>query len=407
MGKLRLFLSVTVLLLVGSTCLYGQSKAQKDSLFHLIQAERAEQYEKYGLHYRLVQGHARFLHNDTYLLCDSASWNVDSKFIDAYGNVQVIQNNTMLKSERMLYWIDESKAQFSGPLVELFDKDGNTLRTEKLTYNTKDSVAVFEMGGAMKDKEGNVIESARGTYDAKEGLFTFEERVEIFMDTLEMKTQTLRYFTEDEKAHLGRNTHAWRDEGFLRADGGWYDRKNRVVRFADHVFLFDPSYDAWADELFYDQNTGAVDLYRNAQVLDSTNKSVYLGDHLQYLPATDSLSARGLLTGEPAIIYYGENEDHVVDTLYTCADTFFVYSLPRCDIPEAEIEEADRRSRGTRGGAHQEDAGSGQTPARMAGAAEEGRSGFARRTGCRRFARRTATNPSARHAQRTRFPCRP
>ena len=342
MEQLRRITLAVLLALCCSPFSWGQN-APKDSVFRLVQAQRAEQYEKYGQNYRLVKGHARFLHNDTYLLCDSASWNVDAKFIEAYGNVQIIQNKTMLKSEEMMYWIDESRAVFRGPLVELFDKDGNRLRTSKLTYNTKDSVAVFEMGGALKEKGGNVIESARGTYDGKESLFTFEERVELYMDTIEIKTQTLRYFTEEEKAYFGKNTYAWKDNGFLRADAGSYDRGQQVVHFSDHVFMFDPAYDAWADEVYYDQVTGAANLYQNAQVLDTTNKSIYLGDHLQYMPATDSLADRGLLTGDPAIIYFGENEDHVVDTLYARADTFYVYAVPRCDIPNEELKEAEKR----------------------------------------------------------------
>ena len=336
-------LAVLLLILGCSAPLFGQSSTSQDSLFRMLEAERAEQYEQFGMQYRLVKGHARFLHNDTYLLCDSASWNVNSRFIEAYGNVQLIQDKTMLKSEEMLYWIDENRALFRGTLVELFDKDGNTLRTERLTYNTKDSVAVFEYGGAMKDKDGNVIESRTGTYDAKEGLFTFDDQVELYMDSIEIKTNQLRYFNETERAHFGRNTYVWRDQGFLRADAGWYDRPTQVIYFSDHVFMFDPSYDAWADEVYYRQQDGAVDLLRNAQVLDSTNKSVYLGDHMQYLPATDSLSQRGYLTGDPAIIYYGENENHEIDTLYTRADTFYVYSVPRNEIPDAEVKEAEKR----------------------------------------------------------------
>ena len=334
---------LAVLLLLGCSTLLRAQKAPKDSLFRLMEAERAEQYEQFGINYRLVKGHARFLHNDTYLLCDSASWNVDSRFIEAYGNVQLIQDKTMLKSEEMLYWIDENRAMFRGPLVELFDKDGNTLRTERLSYNTKDSVAVFEYGGALKDKDGNVIESRNGTYDAKEGLFTFEGMVELYMDSLEIKTNTLRYFNEEERAHFGKNTYVWRDEGFLRADAGWYDRPTRVVRFADHVFLFNDSYDAWADELFYYQQNGAADLLRNAQVLDTTNKSIYLGNHLKYMPAEDTLSQRGLLTGDPAIVYYGENENHEVDTLFARADTFYVYTVPRWRIPDETVAEAGKR----------------------------------------------------------------
>ena len=337
-----MLLAVLLLILGGSAPLFSQTASQ-DSVFRLLEAERAEQYEQYGTQYRLVKGHARFLHNDTYLLCDSASWNVDSRYIEAFGNVQIIQDKTMLKSEEMIYWIDESRALFRGTLVELFDKDGNTLRTERLSYNTKDSVAVFEYGGSMKDKDGNVIESRKGTYDGKEGLFSFEDQVELYMDSIEIKTNQLRYFNETERAHFGRNTYLWRDDGFLRADAGWYDRPTRLVYFTNHVFMFDPSYDAWADEVYYHQMDGAVDLLRNAQVLDTTNKSVYLGDHMQYLPATDSLSQRGLLTGDPAIIYYGENEDHVVDTLFARADSFFVYTMPRCDIPDKEVKEAEQR----------------------------------------------------------------
>ena len=291
MGPRFRILLAALLLLTAGPFLRGQD-APPDSVFRLVQADRAEQYEQYGMHYRLVQGHARFLHNDTYLLCDSASWNVDSRFIEAYGNVQLIQDKTMLRSEEMTYWIDESRAVFRGRLVELFDKDGNTLRTDRLTYNTKDSVAVFEGGGAMKDKDGNVIESARGTYDGKEGLFTFEDRVEIYMDSIEIKTHVLRYFSEEEKAYFGRNTQAWKDNGFLRADAGRYDRSRLQIQFSDRVLMFDPVYEAWADEVYYQQSDGSVDLYHNAQVLDTVHQNIYLGDHLQYIPANDSLSQR-------------------------------------------------------------------------------------------------------------------
>lgn len=339
---IRIFLLLMLALTAGWPC-FGQKKAEKDSLFRLVQAERAEQYEEFGMHYRLVKGHARFLHNDTYLLCDSASWNVDVRFIEAYGNVQMIQNKTMLKSERMVYWIDENRAQFSGDLVELLDKEGNTLRTNRLVYNTKDSLAVFDNGASLKDRDGNVIESREGTYDGKQGLFTFRDNVQMYLDSIEIKTSLLDYFRDEERAYFGADTYVWRGDGFLRADSGSYDRAAKIIHYTDHVFMFNPDYDAWADEVYYDQTNGAADLYNNAQVLDTTNKSIYLGDHLQYFPPADSLSARGMLTGDPAIIYFGENEDHVVDTLYSRADTFFVYAVPRCDIPQTEVAEAEKR----------------------------------------------------------------
>ena len=64
MGRCGRILIAALLLLTGSPLLRGQNSSP-DSLFRLVQAERAEQYERYGMHYRLVKGHARFLHNNT------------------------------------------------------------------------------------------------------------------------------------------------------------------------------------------------------------------------------------------------------------------------------------------------------------------------------------------------------
>ena len=52
-----------------------------DSVVRLLSGKSAEIIEKDDVTYRKVVGPARFLHNDTYLLCDTALWNVDAKII--------------------------------------------------------------------------------------------------------------------------------------------------------------------------------------------------------------------------------------------------------------------------------------------------------------------------------------
>ena len=64
-------------------------------------------------------GHARFEHNSTLLVCDTALWNVNTNVINAFGNVQIIQNSTVLSSESLDYLIDQNLAQFRGSLVQL------------------------------------------------------------------------------------------------------------------------------------------------------------------------------------------------------------------------------------------------------------------------------------------------
>ena len=193
MGLLRrLSLCLPVLLLSFTAYAQTQEKEEpEDSIVVLISSKKAQLLEINGQSLRKVTGPATFLHNNTYLLCDTALWNVDTKIIDAIGNVKIIQEETELQSEKMVYYIDRDLAEFRGNVVQLRDKDNNILRTRNLDYNTKDSIAVFRGGGSMKDKDGQIIESQTGKYESKIKLFTFTEDVNMFTEWIFVKTSRL------------------------------------------------------------------------------------------------------------------------------------------------------------------------------------------------------------------------
>ena len=140
----------------------AQNSASADSLVRLVEAQSAHLIEVGGTAYRKIVGPATFLHNNTYLKCDTALWNVNTNIIDAIGNVEILQENTTLTSDRIEYVADENLAKFRGSLVQLYDRDGNILNTNFLNYNTKDSIATFFNGAAMRNNDGNLIESING-----------------------------------------------------------------------------------------------------------------------------------------------------------------------------------------------------------------------------------------------------
>lgn len=311
----------------------------EDSIVRLISAEKAWQITENGVNYRRVQGDARFLHNDTYLLCDSASWNVDSEVIEAYGNVRLMQDETMLTSDQLTYLIPQNLAQFKGSVVELLDKDGNLLRTRQLEYNTKDSLAFFHDGGAMKSKEGNVIEGLHGTYDSRTKRFTFEENVNIYMDSILMRTERLTYDSNEEKAYFGAETHTWMDESFVRADGGWYTRKDSTLCYRDNVYAMDETYEIWCNEAYRRGPTREVELLKRVLVLNPEHKTVLYGNRLRYLQD----SSKAYLLENPAAAYYGENENHEVDSLFIASDTMVFRAVPRQEFSSEEIAAACKR----------------------------------------------------------------
>ena len=225
-----------------------QAEEHEDSLVRLLSGKSAQLLEIDGMSYRKIVGPARFFHNNTYLLCDTALWNVDTRVIDAVGNVRIIQDQTELQSEKMKYYIDTDLAEFRGDIVQLQDKDNNTLRTKFLDYNTKDSVAVFFRGGSMRDKDGQIIESRTGTYDSKSKTFDFATDVNMFTDSIFIKTNTLKYQSEMSLATFGTGTNAWKEDNMLSSESGWYDREREkgqcderidVIRNAHPMRLFD------------------------------------------------------------------------------------------------------------------------------------------------------------------------
>ena len=318
--------------------LSAQEKEQADSLVRLLSAEFIQQYEENSVVYRKVVGNARFLHNDTFLLCDTALWNVDTGVIEAWCNVSILQDQTVLTSDRMTYLLNEDLAQFRGSLVQLQDKENNTLRTRHLDYNTKDSTATFANGASMKDKDGQIIESKDGFYDSKAKTFTFTRDVNMFSDSVFVKTSKLLYESEISTAHFFDGTNAWKDGNMLSSEDGWYDKDRELFFFHRNVHVLTEDQEAWSDSLFFHRNTMEVEMLGNAQVNDTTRNVYALAGRIEYI---DSLS-RITLTRKPAVISMTE-EKGKKDTVYVGAEELVYYTRRMCDISDEEKKISEDR----------------------------------------------------------------
>lgn len=335
--KLTLILSFLALCL--SAAAQNQKQETKDSLVVLLSSKSAQMVDVEGARYRKVVGPARFLHNNTYLICDTALWNVETQIIDAWGNVSILQEETVLTSDNLKYLVDDNLAQFRGSVVQLTDKDHNTLRTRHLDYNTQDSVAVFMNGASMRDKDGQIIESRNGTYDSKIKKFTFQNEVNMFTDSIFVKTRELVYESDLNLATFGFATDAWQDDNMLSSNRGWYDRSKELFFFADNVHVMSQDQEGWCDSLFFSRLTSNVEMLGNAQVTDTTRNVFGLAGRLEYV---DSIS-KVTLTRKPAVISQNEEVDGSIDTIYLGAEKLVYYTLRKCDILPSAVEDAQKR----------------------------------------------------------------
>ena len=316
----------------------AQNDGRKENMVRLLQGKSVQIItDEEGRTYRKAVD-ATFLHNDTYLICDTAYWRVDDNIINAKGNVQLMQEGTVLTSETLDYYVDDDLAQFRGGVVQLLDKENNTLRTRFLDYNTADSIAVFFQGASMKDKDGQIIESIDGTYNSKAKLFTFSGDVNMFTDSVFIKTTVLDYHTDTERAVFSAPTDFWKDDNMLSAEKGWYDRGSETFFFTGKVHATSQNQETWSDSLYYYRNLNNVLLLGNAQMQDSTHRTSALAEYIYY---EDSLAQVTMRRKAAVAVVTEENEK--TDTLYFGADTLIYYTLRMCDIPESEIRNAQTR----------------------------------------------------------------
>ncbi len=316
----------------------AQNHERTDSLVRLMNAASVQFIQENARNYRKAID-ARFLHNDTYLSADTTLWDVDEQVIHFKGNVKITQESTMLTSSLMDYFINDDVAKFRGNLVELRDKDGNILRTNNMDYNTKDSMAIFTQGASMRDKDGQVIESLDGFYESKRKLFTFEINVNMFTDTVFIRTQSLKYRTDSSIATFYGGFDAWKRGDMLSADFGWYNRDSSLFFFRNHVHGMTDTREVWADSLYYNQAINDVVMHGNVQIKDSTRSMVGVSDYFHYQDSVSTLT----MEGNAAVAAQTEMQGGGVDTLYMGANRFVYRAVPKFMIPESVYKAAEQR----------------------------------------------------------------
>ncbi len=335
--RLTLLLALAAILAVQPASARPPKKEKADSLVRLMKAESIEQLMINGQQYRKAIS-STFLHNGTYLISDTALWNVDTKVINAVGHVKVIQDETVLTSDKLDYLIDDNLAQFRGTLVQLQNKKQNLLRTRYLDYNTKDSTAVFSDGASMRDVDGQVIESMSGTYNSASKKFVFDSRVNMFSDSLFVKTNKMLYYSELDKAEFPMHIDFWKGGNMLSGETGWYDKGKETFFLHDGVHAMSEDQEAWSDSLYYYKGTGELLMLGHAQMQDPGREVTAVAERVHYI---DSLSQVMLMRNAAVALETGKAESR--DTIYMGADTLIYRTIRRCDISDGTVKSCEDR----------------------------------------------------------------
>ena len=310
---------------------------QQDSLVRLMSASYIEQVSV-GEEVIRKAIDATFLHNGTYLICDTSLWSKQKNIINCFGNVRMIQGDAELTSDKLDYLIDEDLAQFRGGLVELRNKEDNVLRTKLLDYNTKDSLAVFHSGASMRSSDGQIIESEEGTYSNALNLFTFRDNVNMYTDSVFVRTTALDYDSKLQKALFVSPIDFHKDDNMLSSEGGWYLRDDDLFFFTGNVHAITPTQEVWGDILYYSRPVNNITMLGNVQLQDTTRSVAAVSDYLLYEDSLSTLTLR-----KKAAVALWSEKDGKVDTTYCGAEALVYKTVRKCDLDSLELSLSQSR----------------------------------------------------------------
>jgi len=260
---------------------------------------------------RLI-GNVRFRHNDALMSCDSAYQYTDSDRFEAYGNVHIIQGDTLnLYGDKMTYIGDLRLARFLRN-VKMVDKS-ITLTTEALDFDMNTNIGYYNTGGKIVDT-ANVLTSMIGRYYSNEDLLFFKDSVVLTNKDFVLRADTLKYNSKTERAFIvGPTTITGTGkDGVLYSENGWYDTKQNVAELYKASKITNKSQVLEADTLFYNRATGNGRGKHSVTLTDTTNKVVIKGKIGVYNENTKM----AFVTDSAMFIQYGKK-----DTMYMHADT--------------------------------------------------------------------------------------
>lgn len=320
---------------------------QKDKVF-LEQADSLYKRGMDTVERQIVSGDVRFSHGAMWMFCDSAYYYPDRNSFDAFGNVKMEQGDTLfVYADKLFYDGDLKYAKLvNGPTrsnVELKDSKG-TLVTDTLHYYVEESRGFYDTWGTLDDGV-NTLRSQRGIYDTdtKDAQFFINVDLENSKDGYSMLTDTLYYNTSSHIARIESPTDIYGPNDTIRATQGWYNTVTDSIELTSrsliaHTDSLGRTVTLEGDSIIYDKITRISRAYRFSDdrrggspvvLTDTANHTTLVADYAYYNDGTREAMA----TRYPLLMEYSRP-----DTLFLRADTILTYIRNELRIPRPAID---------------------------------------------------------------------
>lgn len=297
MKKLLLFARFAFLFLVSSTLL---AQAPKKIIIENADFSDVNQVEVPDA--VLLIGNVRVNHDGIVLTCNKAYYFEKEKYIKAFGNVQMVQGDTLfLNSKYAEYNGLVKKAYASGEAV--MSSPDATLMTEVLNFDRNIQEVFYDTPGTIINKD-NTLKSNSGRYYVEEKKFQFLTAVSITNPTYVIKSNHLDYFSNSGHSYLLGPSTITSKANYIYTEKGFYDTKKNLAHFLNKSYIRYDDRLIKGDSLYYDRNREFASASRNVKITDSINRGIVKGHYAEVYKKLDSM----FVTKRAVAVNFVEND---------------------------------------------------------------------------------------------------
>lgn len=279
--RIPIFLFVLSSLL--STCLHAQNEQQIEveyaDFFDVNQNEVPDA--------ALLTGNVRVKHQGMVLTCNKAYFFQKENYLKAFGNVHMVQGDTLVLDGRYAEYNGTVKKAFATGNVILQSPEMK-LVTDTIHFDRNIQQAYYTSFGTITNRD-NVLRSKSGRYFVQEKKYQFLTAVTLINPKYQIKSNHLDYYTNSGHSYLFGPSTITSKENSIYTTKGFYDTRKNLAHLLNHSHIKYKDRKIEGDSLYYDRNREFASASRNVKITDSINRGVVRGHYAEVFRNQDSM----------------------------------------------------------------------------------------------------------------------
>jgi lipopolysaccharide export system protein LptA len=250
----------------------------------------------------LLTGNVRVNHDGVIMTCNKAYYFQKENYIKAFGNVQLVQGDTL--------YLNSKYAEYNGNMKQAFATGDavmrspeSTMTTDTINFNRNTQEVYYNSNGTITNRD-NTLKSKSGKYFVAEKKFQFLTAVTITNPKYVIKSNHLDYYSNSGHSYLFGPSTITSKTNYIYTEKGFYDTKKNLAHFLRKSYIKYDDRLIEGDSLYYDRNREFASATRNVKITDSINRGIVKGHYAEIYKNQDSM----FVTKRAVAVNFVEND---------------------------------------------------------------------------------------------------